>query len=237
MGSRIRGGVHTPSEDAGDCEKFCAGLDLLLAERYRVERLYHHDIGALRREGRRLRSVLTDRGEIEADLFVLATGIGSRRLTRPLGFDLPLYPLKGYSLTVPLATEAGSPRLSVTDSRHKIVYARLGRNLRIAAMVDVGARHGAVEPERILALKRRVAESFPGLTGLDRAAAWAGLRPATAQGKPILGRSPCENLLLNVGHGALGFTLACGAGRVIADLATGRMPAIALEPFRVGTVH
>lgn len=233
---RIRGGVYTPSEDAGDCQKFCAGLDRLLAARYGVDRRYHHEIGGLRREGRRIRSALSNKGEIEADQFVLAAGLASRRLARSLGFDLPLYPLKGYSLTIPATSEAG-PRISVTDSARKVVYARLGASLRAAAMVDLGARHGAVEPRRIAALKRQVAESFPGLTGLERATAWAGQRPATAQGKPILGPSPFENLWLNVGHGALGFTLACGAGQVVADLAEGRRPRMAIEPFRLGTVH
>jgi D-amino-acid dehydrogenase len=237
MEGRLEGGVYTPSEEAGDCEKFCAGLDRILAERYGVRRLYHHRVSAWRHEGRRIRSVLTDRGEVEADLFVLAAGFGSRRLARALGFDLPLYPLKGYSLTLPLEADTAGPRVSVTDSHHKIVYARLGRRVRIAAMVDAGARHGAIEPGRLAVLKRRIADSFPRLGDLGRASVWAGERPATAQGKPILGPSPYENLLLNVGHGALGFTLACGTGRLLADLVQGVKPAIATEPFRLGTVH
>jgi D-amino-acid dehydrogenase len=234
---RIRGGVYTPSDDAGDCQKFCAGLDRLLAARYGVERRYHHEIGKLRREGRRIRSALSDKGEIEAEQFVLAAGLASRRLARSLGFDLPLYPLKGYSLTIPVTGDEASPRLSVTDSARRVVYARLGGSLRAAAMVDVGARHGAVEPRRIAALKRQVAESFPGLSGLDRAQAWAGQRPATAQGKPILGPSPFENLWLNLGHGALGFTLACGTAQLVADLVQGARPRLAIEPFRLGSVH
>ena len=234
---RIRGGIYTPSEDAGDCQKFCAGLDRVLATRYGVERRYHHQIGKLRREGRRIRSALSDKGEIEAEQFVLAAGFASRGLARSLGFDLPLYPLKGYSLTIPVTAEGRSPRLSVTDSARKIVYARLGQSLRAAAMVDVGASHGAVEPRRIAALKGQVAESFPGLGGLDKATVWAGQRPATAEGKPILGASPYENLWLNLGHGALGFTLACGTGQILADLIQGVTPAMPVAPFRLGTVH
>jgi D-amino-acid dehydrogenase len=237
MENRLKGGIFTPSEEAGDCEKFCAGLDRVLGERYGARRLYHHRISAWRHEGRRIRSALTDRGEVEADLFVLAAGFESRRLARRLGFDLPLYPLKVYSLTLPLEADMAGPRISVTDSHHKIVYARLGHRVRIAAMVDAGARHGAIEPGRLAVLKRRIADSFPRLGDLGRASVWAGERPATAQGKPILGPSLYENLLLNVGHGALGFTLACGAGRVLADLVRGVTPAIAIEPFRLGTVH
>lgn len=233
----LRGGIYTPSEEIGDCEKFCTGLDQILEEKYGVERLYHHQVGAFRREGRRIRSALTDRGEIEADSFVLAGGLTSRDLTRRLGFHLPLYPLKGYSLSLPRGTDTGGPSISVTDSHHRIVYAPLERTIRIAAMVDVGSSHGGVEPQRVAALKSQVADCFPHLGGLDGAAAWAGRRPATAQGKPIFGRTPYPNLFLNVGHGALGFTLASGTARALADMISGIKPAISVEPFQLGTVH
>jgi D-amino-acid dehydrogenase len=237
MHGTLQGGIYTPSEEIGDCQKFCSGLDRVLDEKYAVRRLYHHQVGTFCREGRRIRSVLTDRGEIEADTFVLAGGLTSRDLARRLGFHLPLYPLKGYSLSLPQEGDAAGPSISVTDSHHRIVYAPLGRTIRIAAMVDVGSRHGGVEPLRVAALKAKIADCFPRLRGLEHAAAWAGRRPATAQGKPIFGTSPYSNLFLNVGHGALGFTLASGTARLVTDLVSGTKPPLSVEPFRLGAVH
>jgi D-amino-acid dehydrogenase len=234
---KFAGGIYTPSEDAGDCQKFCTALDDLMRDRYGVERLYHHRIGALKPDGRRIRAVLTDRGEIDSDLFVMTAGLTSRELMRGIGVHLPICALKGYSLTVPVSAGTVAPRISVTDSKHKIVYARLGGAVRIAAMVDIGASHGAIDHNRLSVFKRQVTESFPKLGDLEGALPWAGQRPATAQGKPIIGTTPFDNLLLNVGHGALGFTLACGSGKLIADLVQGGKTSIPVDPFRLGTVH
>lgn len=236
---RFQGGVFTPSEEAGDCRKFCEALDGVLQEKYGVTRLYHHRIGSLRAEKGKIRAVSTDRGDIEAEHFVMAAGLASRELMRPLGLSLPLYALKGYSLTVavPEGSERLAPKISVTDSQNKIVYARLGDSLRIAAMVDIGATDAAVDPRRLETLKKQVHSTFPGLSGLERARSWAGLRPATAEGKPIIGRTAYPNLLLNVGHGALGFTLASGSARLIRDLVEDRASPLDLAPFALGHVH
>jgi len=231
------GGVYTPSEDAGDCQKFCAALDLLLQEKYGVKRLYHHRIGALRTEGQRIRAVSTDRGDLSGDIFVLTAGLGSRDLMKRIGVHLPLCGLKGYSLTLPIAADAVAPRISITDSANKIVYARLGSAIRIAAMVDIGARHGAIENSRLTVLKRRVQQTFPNLGDLEKAFAWAGQRPATATGKPIIGKSPFDNLLFNVGHGALGFTLACGSAQLVREIAERAPTSIPIDPYRYGLVH
>jgi D-amino-acid dehydrogenase len=236
MRGSIVGGVFTDSEEAGDCLKFCAELEHVLRSNYQFEPLYHHKVELLQASQGKVNAVLTDRGAIEADAFVIAMGMRSGAVTCPLGIELPLCALKGYSLTVPMAGSA-APTISVTDSQSRIVYARLGHALRIAAMVDIGGRGRAVEPDRVAALKRRVRESFPMIAGLDQAQSWAGLRPATAQGKPILSDTPYSNLFVNVGHGALGFTLACGSGRLIADLVAGQQSATARDPFRLGVVH
>jgi D-amino-acid dehydrogenase len=236
MRRTIVGGVFTDSEEAGDCLKFCAELERVLRSKYKVDTLYHHKIEALQRDRGKVNAILTDRGAIDADCFVVAMGVRSGEVARGLGFELPLYALKGYSLTIPSAGDA-APKISITDSQSRIVYARLGQALRIAAMVDIGGRGRAVEPDRMTTLKDRVRESFPTIAGLDQARPWAGLRPATAQGKPIVSNTPFSNLFVNVGHGALGFTLACGAGRVVADLVSGQPSAIPREPYRLGIVH
>lgn len=237
MRGNLAGGVFTPSEDVGDCHKFCAALDGLLRDRYGVERLYHHKVGCLKTERQRLRAVRTNHGDIEADKFVMTAGLSSRELMQPLGVRLPLCGLKGYSLSVPVDGSHDTLKISVTDSQNKIVYARLGAVIRIAAMVDIGTAQDVVDQERTDMLKSHVRASFPGLGPLDTAKVWAGDRPATAQGKPIVGASPIENLYLNVGHGALGFTLASGSAKLVTELIQGGPTTIDARPFRLGTVH
>ena len=236
MRAGIVGGVFTDSEEAGDCLRFCVELERILRGRYHVDMRFHHAAEALQQAKGKAAAVLTDRGPVEADLFVIALGVESAEIARRAGIALPLCGLKGYSLTLPAPGNA-APGISVTDYQSRIVYARLGEALRIAAMVDIGGRGRAVEPDRVAALKQRVRESFPGIRGLDEARTWAGLRPATAQGKPVISNTPVSNLVVNVGHGALGFTLACGAGRLVADIVSGRSSPVSRDPFRLGTVH
>ncbi len=226
MGGSLAGAIYTPSEEAGDCRQFTEALFERLQSLGNVECVMSNPVSGLQREGRRIVAVNTRQGDIGADAIVLATGIGTRALLGPLGHDVPLYPLKGYSLSVPLADgdDSVAPRISVTDYERRIVYARVGGMLRIAAMVDIGSADADIDPARIALLKRQVREAFPALD-LRQAVPWAGLRPATPTGKPLIGRSPAaDNLWLNVGQGALGFTLACGS----AALLTAQMADVAL---------
>lgn len=233
------GGIFTPSEEAGDCHKFCVALETILREKYGVTTLYHHGAGSLRSEGKVIKALSTPHGDVEADRFVIAAGLASRALVRPIGLSLPLCGLKGYSLTVTLSDDPQlqAPKISVTDSQKKIVYARLGRSLRIAAMVDIGAKDSSVDPVRISTLKHQVQATFPELVGVETALSWAGERPATAHGKPIVGRTPYRNLFLNVGHGALGFTLAAGCGKLLADSVNDAVSALDEKPFSLGVVR
>ena len=160
---------------------------------------------------------MTNKGELEADAYVLALGVEARRFTRPLGFDLPITALKGYSLTVP-GNGGGAPKISITDLRYRLVYAPLGEQLRIAGIADLDGSDERARPERLQLIKRQAQATFPDGLDYDHSLEWVGSRPATPSGLPILGRSPvADNLFLNVGHGALGFTLALGSGRAIAD--------------------
>jgi len=174
------------------------------------------DVQALRREHGRIVAAVTSRGDVQADAYVVASGMGSRALLRPLGHDVPIYGLKGYSLSVPVHEHAtAGPDISVTDYQRRIVYARLGNVLRIAAMVDIGFQDRTPTAHRIAGLKRQVGDTFPHLD-LSAATAWAGLRPATPSGKPLIGASPAaNNLWVNIGQGALGFTLACGSAALL----------------------
>jgi D-amino-acid dehydrogenase len=142
-----------------------------------------------------------------------------------------MYPLKGYSLTVPIENDAAAPRVSITDHKRKVVYARLGEELRIAGMADITNYRADLDPARIEVLTRQARATFPGSADFSRAEPWCGLRPATPEGTPVIGPTRYSNLLLNVGHGALGFTLACGCGKIIADLASRKEPEISLDGF------
>ena len=142
---------------------------------------------------------------------------------------MPIYPLKGYSLTLPLTSHIGIPETNVTDYDNKVVYARLGEQLRVAAMVDIGGWDATVDRGRIAMLQRLASETFPDAGDYRSATQWAGLRPATPEGTPLLGASPFANLWLNVGHGSLGFTLACGSADVLCDLIDDQRPAVTLD--------
>ena len=232
MAPRIRGAIYTPSEDAGDCYKFCNELKRLMttganpvAFRFGVE------IQKLLPWRGRLMGVQTNAGVLEAGAYVLALGSNAPSLLRPLGIRAPIYPLKGYSLSLPVTDDRGAPRISVTDYTRKVVYARLGDELRVAGMADLSGRRAEIDVERVDQLVEEVRAAFPRATDFSTLRPWCGMRPATPKGTPVLGATPHANLWLNVGHGALGFTLALAAGRVVADLAAGRAPAVPLEGF------
>lgn len=233
MGASLAGAIYTPSEEAGDCRQFTEALFDRLQTMGNVQCAMSNPVSGLQREGRRIVAVNTRDGDIGADAVVLATGIGTRALLGPLGHDVPLYPLKGYSLTVPLAPDdTVAPRISVTDYERRIVYARVGGVLRIAAMVDIGSNNADIDPARISLLKQQVLEAFPQLD-LRQAIPWAGLRPATPTGKPLIGRSPAaDNLWLNVGQGALGFTLSCGSAALLTAQMGGMELPLDPAPFK-----
>jgi len=183
--------------------------------------------------GKRVIGVETDRGVFEADRYVLALGTTAPSIVRPLGIRIPVYPLKGYSLTLPIANERAAPRISVTDYQRKVVYARLGNDLRVAGMADLAGRTPVIDTDRVGQLVEEVRAAFPEASDFSRLQPWCGMRPATPRGTPILGATPYSNLYLDAGHGALGFTLALGTGRVIADIVDGRRPAVPLDGLRL----
>jgi len=227
---RIAGGIYTPSEDAGDCYRFCTELEARMRQEPRPV-AFHLNCEAKRllHLGTQVIGVETTLGVMEADRYVIALGTHAFALVKPLGIRLPIYPLKGYSFTLPITDEARAPRISVTDYQRKVVYARLGDELRVAGMADLAGYQATIDEARIATLLEQVKDTFPGCSDFSRLSPWCGLRPATPKGTPVLGATPYRNLLLNTGHGALGFTLAAGCGKVIADLVEGRVPEIPLE--------
>lgn len=226
----LAGGIFTPGEAVADCHAFCRELyaRLVAHERFRG-RLAAPVEGLLRGPQGAVLGVRTGQGEVAADATVLAAGLHSRALAAGVGVALPLYPLKGYSLTAPIQAGHRPPEVSVTDFEKKILYARIGAELRVAAMVDLVGDDASLDGGRLASLQRSVRATFPGAADYDRATPWAGLRPATPSGAPILGASGVPGLWLNVGHGALGFTFSFATANIVAELVSGLASPLPLD--------
>ncbi len=233
IGGEIAGGIHTPGEEAGDCDRFTRGL-ARAAQRDGVDLRLATEFSGLRTKGKTVEAVVTSAGDIEADAFVVCLGMQSQPLLNSLGVRVPMYPLKGYSLTLPTARAPGAPRLSVTDAHHKVVYAPLGERLRIAGMVDLTGMSAQADQARIALLTRQARETFPDAGDYRAAQTWTGMRPATPDSKPLIGATQFRNLWMNTGHGALGFTLACGSAQLMADLIAQRALPLNGDAFAPG---
>jgi D-amino-acid dehydrogenase len=232
---RLAGGLHLPGDETGDCHKFTAALAELLHRRGVVFK-FDTTVKRLLLEGTRIAGVATDGGTLQADAYVVALGSEAPRILRPLGIDLPIHPVKGYSLTIDLDGSEPAPRSSVMDEHYKVMITRLGTRLRVAGIAEIGGFDTAIRPSGPATVLRSLSELFPqaaSTPGASAAKAWAGLRPMTPDGPPYLGATRFANLFVNVGHGSNGWTQACGCGRVVADIVSGRKPDIDLEGFGV----
>ena len=231
--AQLAGAIHTPGDCVADCAAVCVQLAQVLAARGARFELGAAVTGFHVRSDRVV-AACTAQGEIAADAFVLAAGTGSARMARELGVRLPLYPLKGYSLTLDVAASGRAPRVSVTDAARKIVFARIGSQLRVAGMAELVGEDLSVPPDRVVSLARATQDLFPQACDFADPRPWAGLRPATPSGLPVVGRMKGVpgNVLFNTGHGALGFTLAFGtAARIVRELAPHRAgPAVPARP-------
>jgi D-amino-acid dehydrogenase len=245
MQSKLVGGIYTPSEDVVDSHGLCKYLERLIVSRGGS---LHYDTritGAVL-EGRRcialkLKSQSTvlqdaqsentaDMTEFNADFFVVAAGLSSRELLQRFNTRAPLLGLKGFSIT--LDCEHGiAPSMSITDSHHKIVFAKLGNRLRAAGMVDLGRENRELDANRIAALIQQARDNFPEAGNYGKVQTWAGLRPATPSSRPIIDQTACENVYANIGHGTLGLTLAAGSADLLADKLAGRTSSLPPEPF------
>ncbi|HYG05517.1 MAG TPA: FAD-dependent oxidoreductase, partial [Stenotrophomonas sp.] len=215
-------------DQTGDCRLFTQRLAAMAAE-----------AGVEFRYGARIERMIGNRGRVEgvridgriekADRYVVALGSYSPQLVRPLGLELPVYPLKGFSLTLPIADAARAPTSTILDESYKIAVTRFEDRIRVGGMAEVAGFDLSLNPRRRATLEMVVEDLFPGGGDLARGEFWTGLRPATPDGTPVVGASPYANLFLNTGHGTLGWTMACGSGRYLADLMSGRAPEISTE--------
>ncbi|BFT60072.1 D-amino acid dehydrogenase [Pseudomonas moorei] len=224
------GAIYTPDEEVGDCHAFCRLLATRLQASGRCELRLGQAVTGIRHANGSVSAIDLGEQVLPVDQLVIAAGHRSPLLALP-GLQLPLYPLKGYSLTVPIGPEHQAPDVSVTDYDRKIVYARISDRLRVAAMVDIVGFDPAIDPKRLALIKRQARDTFPNAGAYDAAIEWAGMRPATPSGVPLLGATAYRNLWLNIGHGALGFTLACGSGQLLSELIGQRRPSIDMHGF------
>ena len=233
---RIVGGDHAVEDESGDASAFtqrlaarcietgvawrrCSTLSTLAAAGGAIEGVHIRDAAG---------AALT----LSADAYVVALGSYSAGMLRPLGMSPLVYPVKGYSLTIPVAEGDTAPQVSLTDDEHKLVLSRLGQRLRVAGTAELNGYDKTLNPVRCNAILKRVADLFPRAGDFAGAMRWCGLRPATPSNLPYVGATRYRNLYLNTGHGTLGWTLACGSGRLLADVISGRAPEVDPAPYR-----
>ena len=219
------GGLLLPGDETGDCFKFTQDLAARAAQRG-VQFRYGTSIERLETRGGRISGVVTGAGTLQADAYLVALGSYSPMLLSPLGIRIPVYPVKGYSITVPITDASGAPESTVMDETHKVAVTRLGERIRVGGTAELAGYTLQLHEPRRRTLEHVVTDLFPAGGDVSRAEFWCGLRPMTPDGTPVVGGTRLPNLYLATGHGTLGWTMAAGTGRVMADLISGREPAI-----------
>ena len=226
------GALRLPGDETGDCFKFTNSL-AQKAKELGVEFNFGVDIKALERNGNTITGVRTGNGLLTADRYVLALGSYSTPMLKPLGIHIPVYPVKGFSITVPITDASKAPESTIMDESYKVAVTRLGDRIRVGGTAQLSGYDLHLDESRRDTLNFVVSDLFPKGGDLSRAEFWTGLRPMTPDGTPIIGDTPYDNLLLSTGHGTLGWTMAAGTGRVMADLISGKSPEIDMEGLSV----
>jgi D-amino-acid dehydrogenase len=225
---KIAGAIYGPTDESGDACKFTRALAALAAERGASFR-YRTTIRALEASGDRIEGVVTDQGELRADAYMLSCGSDSPLLTRTLGERLSVYPIKGYSLTVPVDGANNPPTMGGIDEDNLCAYVRLGERVRATAIAEFAGYDTSHTPADFEGMLRALKDLFPSGADYARPQYWACLRPMTPEGTPVLGQGRYRNLWYNTGHGHMGWTMACGTARLCADMIAGRPPDLPLE--------
>jgi D-amino-acid dehydrogenase len=221
---RLAGGLRLPNDETGDCHLFTNAL-ADIARGMGVKFRFDQSVDGLHTDGGRICGVSLNGRILQADRYVLAFGSYSRSFIAPLELDLPVYPVKGYSLTVPMIDSDKAPLSTVLDETYKVAVTRFDNRIRVGGMAELGGFDLRLNPHRRQTLELVLNDLFPG-GDLRRAQFWTGLRPMTPDSTPIVGATKFPNLFLNTGHGTLGWTMACGSGKLVADLVTGQRPDI-----------
>ena len=222
------GALRLPGDETGDCFKFTQGM-CELAKQHGARFLFNQDIQEIRYQGDRIIDVRTATGRYVADDYVLALGSYSTHMLKPLGLDIPVYPVKGFSITVPIVDSAMAPESTIMDETHKVAVTRLGDRIRVGGTAQLSGYDLSLNAGQRRTLEFVVNDLFPKGGDVAKAEFWTGLRPMTPDGTPILGETRYHNLHLSTGHGTLGWTMAAGTGRVMADLLAGNKPQIDMK--------
>ncbi|WOD19217.1 D-amino acid dehydrogenase [Paraburkholderia kirstenboschensis] len=228
---KLTGGLRLPGDETGDCQMFTTRL-AALAEQLGVKFRYNTPIDALVMAGDRIAGVQCGNELVRADSFVVALGSYSTKFLSGL-VKIPVYPLKGYSITAPIVNEAAAPVSTVLDETYKIAITRFDNRIRVGGMAEIVGFDKSLRQARRETLELCVNDLFPGGGDTSKASFWTGLRPMTPDGTPIVGRTPVANLFLNTGHGTLGWTMSCGSGQLLADVISGKQPAIKADDLSV----
>lgn len=229
---KFAGGLRLPQDETGDCHMFTQAL-AKHAEALGVRFMFNTGIDRIVTDGTRVSGVATSAGMLQADAYVLALGSWSSRLVAPLGISLPVYPVKGYSITVPVKDASGAPESTVMDESYKVAITRLGNRIRVGGTAEISGFSTKLYDARRATLDHSLTDLFPRGGDLSKATFWSGLRPMTPDGPPVIGPTQYANLHLNTGHGTLGWTMSCGSGRVLADLLSGKKPEVDVSALTV----
>ena len=224
---RLSGGLRLPKDETGDCHVFTTKLTDI-ARGLGVNFQFGQVVDRLETAGGRVACVRAGSRVLTADRYVLAFGSYSRQALQPLGIELPVYPVKGYSLTVPITDFSLAPQSTVLDETYKIAVTRFDKRIRVGGMAELGGFDLRLVQRRRATLEFVVQDLFPG-GDVEQASFWTGLRPMTPDSTPIIGPTRLPNLFLNTGHGTLGWTMACGSAKLVSDMVTGRRPDISID--------
>ncbi|HEY5701733.1 MAG TPA: D-amino acid dehydrogenase [Gammaproteobacteria bacterium] len=227
--NHIAGAVYAPLDQSGDARMFSRNLSAYCESELGVEFRFNTLIRKIETSADRITRVVTDKGALTADRYVLALGCDSPIIGRSIGLKLPIYPVKGYSVTLPARGRNAVPAIGGVDEDHLVAYCPLGDRLRLTSTAEFSGYDRSHRPADFRAMFRAARELFPAAADYEQPEYWAGLRPMTPEGTPILGYARYQNLLLNTGHGHIGWTMSCGSAKVTADIVAGRMPEIDLE--------
>ncbi len=230
--SEIVGGIYCPTDETGDCAKFTRALAAKIVERGGA---IHTDttIAQIENSGDKISRITTDKGDFKGDVYVLALGSHSPIFARKIGIRLPIYPIKGYALTIPVGNHKLPPSIGSVDEHNLVAISRFGDRVRVTATAEFAGYDTSHKPSDFTFMKRVTQELYPQGADFDRAEMWAGLRPMTPTNLPFFGRRRFRNLFLNTGHGHIGWTMSHGSARITADLIAGRAPALSMEGLLV----
>jgi D-amino-acid dehydrogenase len=231
---KFAGAIYCPSDESGDCRVFTQGLAQFATEKFGVTFKYDTEITGFDTTGDKVTGVRTANGSITADTFVFCLGVFGPKLAKQLGVHLPIYPIKGYSMTVPIGGRNNPPSIGGVDEDNLTAYSRFGDRMRVTATAEFAGYDKSHKPADFKHMLGVIRDLFPDGADYDQPSYWAGLRPMTPEGTPIFGAGRYRNMIFNTGHGHIGWTMSAGSARIAADLVKGVKPALPLEGMMVG---